>query len=407
MIKNLFKGVILLLISCVIGFTALLAISLIPNHMVLNNLNHSVIAFEKEGYRPEITPYISSYLDNFTDALMLETTSQETSDSIVNKALLSYRYVGYEDDKELDPVETFIEYYGDEKDDVSFVKTTYARYWHGYQVFLKPALVVLNYPQIRIGNIILNVVLTIIIYIKMRKMLNIKIAVLYLLVWISLMPIVLFCSLQFSSVFYISTIAAIIILNIKIKTENAFSFFFVIGCLTSYFDLLTYPLITLCIPLCIYLLVYQMDQKEELKQVLFLSVAWGAGYFGMWIMKWILASVLTEKNIIGTTLQQIQIRSSNTVNEQKISYFSVLGKNIINFVKNPAPWIFIFQVLYYLIKRKGHKEKKGNAISFFLIAIYPFLWYLVTMNHSYIHAWFTFRELSISLMALGCMLITS
>jgi len=405
MIRNLLRNMLILFIASVAGFAALMTVSLIPNHLVSKNLQDSVETFEREGYRPEITPYISSKLDNFTDALMLETAAQEIDENIVNKSLLSYRYVGMQDGKELDPVETFIAYYG-KKDNIEFEESTYARYWHGYLVFLKPVLVMFHYSQMRMVNTILHLVLTAIVFLKIKAEINIRTAILYVLMWASLMPVVLFCSLQFSSVFYITTIATIVLLTGKLKKqENALCFFLVVGCLTSYFDLLTYPLITLGIPLIIYLSLYESDDvKENIKLTLLISVTWAMGYFGMWVCKWIMATLLTDKNIISSTLQQIQMRSSNVVDEQKISFFAVLAKNMIIFLKNPAPWIGIAYCVYPLFQEGLHTKKKGIHFSMLLIAAYPFFWYLITMNHSYIHAWFTYRELSVSLMALGCMI---
>ena len=72
MIRNLLRNMLLLFTASVAGLAAIMTVSLIPNHLVSDHLHDSVETFEREGYRPEITPYISSKLDNFTDALMLE-----------------------------------------------------------------------------------------------------------------------------------------------------------------------------------------------------------------------------------------------------------------------------------------------------------------------------------------------
>ncbi len=404
MIRNLLRNMLLLFTASVAGLAAIMTVSLIPNHLLSDHLHDSAETFEREGYRPELTPYISSELDNFTDALMLETAAQEIDETIIKKALLSYRYVGIQDGKELDPVETFSAYYG-KKDNIEFAESTYARYWHGYLILLKPALIFFNYPQIRIINMILNLGLTVFAFLKIKTEINIRTAIMYVLMWVSLMPVVLICSLQFSSVFYITTISVIVLLTGKFKKqENALRFFLVAGCLTSYFDLLTYPLITLGIPLIIYLSLYEPgDVKENIKLTLRISVYWAMGYFGMWVSKWIMATLLTDKNIINSTLQQIQMRSSSVVDAQKISFFAVLAKNMLTFLKNPAPWIGTAYFMYPFFGKGLHTKKKGIHFSMLLIAVYPFFWYLITMNHSYIHAWFTYRELSVSLMALGCM----
>lgn len=48
------------------------------------------------------------------------------------------------------------------------------------------------------------------------------------------------------------------------------------------------------------------------------------------------------------------------------------------------------------------KDKKMylKNIHFLLIAIIPFVWYMVLANHSYVHYWFTYRELAIFIFAI-------
>ena len=43
--------------------------------------------------------------------------------------------------------------------------------------------------------------------------------------------------------------------------------------------------------------------------------------------------------------------------------------------------------------------KIDQALLLLLVAAGPICWYLVTANHAYIHYWFTFRNLSVSIFA--------
>ena len=67
--------------------------------------------------------------------------------------------------------------------------------------------------------------------------------------------------------------------------------------------------------------------------------------------------------------------------------------------------VLLFAV-YLIIQCFYQKLNRGNIIRniicnsvFLLIACMPFVWYIIMSNHSYIHAYFTHRELAISCMA--------
>lgn len=113
---------------------------------------------------------------------------------------------------------------------------SYARYWHGYQIFLKPALVLLNYSQIRVVNMILLYILVLCtiftVYKKLGLITSILLAYSLLMVDIIAVPL----SIQFSSVFYIMLLTIIFILHISDKlyfNSVLIYIFFTIGCLTS------------------------------------------------------------------------------------------------------------------------------------------------------------------------------
>ena len=62
--------------------------------------------------------------------------------------------------------------------------------------------------------------------------------------------------------------------------------------------------------------------------------------------------------------------------------------------------IFALIAIYYAKRFIDLKERisLGNlkgALPFLLVAMLPFVWYLFASNHSYIHFWFTYRELVI------------
>ena len=56
-----------------------------------------------------------------------------------------------------------------------------------------------------------------------------------------------------------------------------------------------------------------------------------------------------------------------------------------------------------IVKEEKNKNVKIQYVKiaiFLIIAIFPFIWYLVIKNHSYVHAFFTYRNLLLTIIAL-------
>ena len=81
---------------------------------------------------------------------------------------------------------------------------------------------------------------------------------------------------------------------------------------------------------------------------------------------------------------------------------TVLGNNplVIGFAVAAALVI----IIGLLTKRSGIRDNKLNPI-LFLIALLPFAWYIVVLNHSALHSFITWRDLSVTVTAVMAMLI--
>lgn len=74
-------------------------------------------------------------------------------------------------------------------------------------------------------------------------------------------------------------------------------FFLLMGMLTCYLDFLTYPLVTLFIPLLLALYLHAQDRAAMCFAVT-ACVMWCVGYLGFWVMKWAVGSLLVQENLI-------------------------------------------------------------------------------------------------------------
>ena len=396
--KKILNLSIILFVGIIGGILLLLLVNALPTGQMQKHISESTSVMEAEGdYQMLINGYISSRLDNFTDSIMLVTSANKADTNLVDRTVNMYR-VFYEDKR---PSEVLVAY---GKGNPDYTVSGYSRYWHGYQLVLKPLLLIFNYQEIRYVNMCLQILLIVFIVALMWKK-DMKLYVLsYLITVCSLIPVSVAFSLQFSAVFYLTSISIIILLvwfEVIEVAGNTLTFFLCIGMATSYFDLLTYPLVTCGITLIFYFILKKKHSlQSDVLEIIQYGSIWAIGYGGMWAGKWIAGSILLRKNIIYDAITAIFNRTSSEDYGRK----EAILNNMSAMFQTPIKYMFLFLVLVLLISLifKMAKDKKMylKNIHFLLIAIIPFVWYMVLANHSYVHYWFTYRELAIFIFAI-------
>lgn len=396
--KKISKLLLILFMGIIGGTFLLLLVNVLPNERMQRHISESTSVMEEEGDYPMLMDgYISSRLDNFTDSIMLVTAANKEDTNFVDRTVNMYR-VNYEDKR---PAEVLVDY---GKGNPDYTVSGYPRYWHGYQLALKPLLLIFNYQEIRYINMCLQILLIAFVVAIMWKK-DMKLYILpYLVTICSLMPASVALSLQFSAVFYLTNISIILLLvwfeSIQV-TGNTLSFFLSIGMMTSYFDLLTYPLVTCGIPLIVYFILKKEHSIQyDILETVQYGIIWAIGYGGMWAGKWIIGSILLRKNIINDALAAIFNRTSSEDYGRK----EAILKNMSAMFETPIKYIFLLLILILVISLiiRMVKDKKIYLKNFHyvIIAAIPFAWYMVLVNHSCVHFWFTYRELAIFIFAI-------
>ena len=144
--KDLLKGLLLVLGSAVLGTALLAACSLIPAERLQQHLVESAELMQEETLYQKITPLCTSQLDNFTDSIMLKTAADDTQDTPLRRAMMAYSGTI----SGMDAYSSLIAHYvqGQPYEGSS----GYYRYWHGYQIWLRPLLFLMNYRILRKVN---------------------------------------------------------------------------------------------------------------------------------------------------------------------------------------------------------------------------------------------------------------
>nr|MCR5422676.1 hypothetical protein [Bacilli bacterium] len=182
-------------------------------------------------------------------------------------------------------------------------------------------------------------------------------------------------------------------------------FFTIIGMITSYMDFLTYPIASLGIILLLVLIKEKLPFQEAIKRILVCGICWAFGYGIMWASKWMLAAVITGKDVIKNALDQAVYRTSDYTWDpnKKITRISAireaLGAYETGSVIKIIAFNFVIAISIFIYNCLGTKKDSFNALlkrslnylPILGLSFIPFVWYLVLANHSLIHTFFSFR----------------
>lgn len=407
----LVKMLLILLVSIGLGTVLLYLVCLLPAEKMDEHLRESSIVFQEEGSYPNLQSWLgetpawgSNTLDNFTDAIMLLTSAYDGGEPAMERAMSGYYVLSVDKN----PAQSLAAHYDEGEEQY---RGSYARYWEGWQLYLRPLLLVMNYRQMRFWNRLLqlaaSLLLAVLLYRKRRG--GYILPLLFVLAMISMRATA--SALTYSDIFYLYTLGGCVLLANYGRwrgTEKPLFFFLILGILTGFFDFLTYPLVSCGIPLCLYFCMEdRLELGRSLREFVRLCVCWGLGYGGMWAGKWVAASLLTGGNVLADALYAAQVRSSSAVDGEAVRLSSVFSRNLRPLLQ--GPWFLLFWVccilLLALIIRRDRLDRLREGLVFLPIACLPLAWYVALSNHSYIHSWFTYRELLIAVFALLCWLL--
>ncbi len=413
-IKKIGKSLLMVIVASIIGIVALVAVYNIPVSTISKHITES----EKElrSQRDDDSDYennASTIFDTRTNIIMLHEAMYPLSGSSINDALINPAaeyYVGTTDE--------WIDrlcYLSKTGDFDRYEKTPYPRYWHGYLTYLKPLLSLFDLSEIyRLNFIVVVASIIAVWYLALKKLGKYSYAYLIMLSTMNVGNI--YQSFQLSTAFYAMQLTLILLLlqNKEDIEKNAWWIFLLDGIVLAYIDFLTYPILAFSIPIAVYLLLTK-EKKIKALCVEFIKngVFFTIGYAGMWLMKWVYATLLTDVNVIEDAIQSVYHRVGGEnmqtqdfiVPTRKIAfswnlttYFSFV--NIVIIIS-----LIIAFIILIIVKRKLCFHKDVALISFFGILM-PIAWIFFVYNHCAQHPHLEWRSFcgilfSISLFAIS------
>lgn len=230
-----------------------------------------------------------------------------------------------------------------------------------------------------------------------------------------LLPAALAQCFQYSWVYYVAFGSLLVFLKFQDYfelRERYVYFFLMVGAVTTYLDLLTYPLLTWGLVIIWWLLM----QKEQgsvagnLKKVIYSGISWILGYAVMWVGKWAVGSLVLGENLFQKAISEALLWTVDGA-EEPITFgerFHTLFLNWETYSYKIYLVIIAAWVLYILARGVLGYTRDSRMPALLLAGFSSIVWYVVMAGHTNMHHIFTHRIYAVSIAAfLGMVLLST
>lgn len=402
------------LITFAICSGALLLSSLVPDKRIDNNIEKSITKMNKEKEYFSIIEENSHYfqVDNWSEAALLNFIyTCDASDPL--KCTFAETNYAADDKSGLENANLMIKEtspnsnYKGEKIGHYAIRSSY---WLGSRTFVRPLLFFIDYYQIRYLLISIVCFMSIFTAIKLGEKTNWKYALAFVLALVFTKYFIGLFAISNAFVYLLTFVSMDYILLTKKKT-NYFSFMFLIGMLTSYFDWFTIPLITWGFTVITILLKeYHQEEKitfDKLFNILFKTgLAWCLGYASMLLFRVLFSYMVAGKAALeyfsGRVTTNTGMKDTSIiVNVYNAVKYCLNGVLPITFKSKKA---FLLIVGFFGLTSVGMTtyltiRKKHMGVPLILTILSPFAWIIAFNEFHSIHWWFAYRSLGIFIFA--------
>lgn len=380
MMKNL-PEYLISYVAMILTFLMLNVVVCCVSHKYIDgNLRESLCTLSEEGRFPWLWGNVLWAKDNVSDGTMYNIAVSGYGMNPLEEAIINPRTMK-NSEEEINPADFGLMAI-DTKDD-SVDRYPYGRYWNGYQVPLRVASLFFDIRGMRIVNSIILWLLLFYTTMLLYRRFNICVSAGWFVSFILMGFIAVPLSLQYIGCFYILFGTVILMLH-KPELMRNYLFYFIVGGVTSYIDLLTVPLLTISIPLVIIVLC---NSQVSYKRLIVTIVSWFAGYSSIWITKWVLYIMLVGEDSISGIVDSCEAHTIIPFLPEGIGHkYFWITCGLLGIV-------LISDLIVYVTKRV--KSTRVNQL--FCISIMPFVWYVFFLGHTVVHIWFVYRNLVVTI----------
>jgi len=409
-----------------------LIVNFIPKEAIQTNCENSAEHFSRKSLFNEVlNGQKNTTTDNYADCILLNIIYCMDSSQPI-KALMD---AGYYSREKTDVHYSFMEAVYQNRE----ANTSYARYWHGSMVLLRPLLCVTDITGIKwiLGSCtLLCIVATAVILWRKKEYLLMfsYIAGLFLIrAWVTVLCIeylmsmllmsvivLLFVRIMTSSDDLTMTFLCFGKKQIYFKREDLLLFISMIaGILVCFTDFLTIETVTITVPLFFYYALCNTKEAEmcdgdglfKIKSQFNFGIKalllWGIGYVGMFFTKWILSILFLGKDSLTSVLELSTERING--NPLKAVYNNITALFPIAAPESVAGYMCfaiasVIAIIGIVLLLKDIKNsdlcKRTHGIIMLILFGIPFLRFAVISQHSQQHYFFTYRALLISILVI-------
>ena len=381
-------------------------VSIVPKDVIRRQVEESAAILLEEGDYPAAWPTMHESpepLDSFTTSLSLNIAMHVTGNPLSGAILCPFYRVS--DQSMADALNDGLD---------QEAQIPYFRYWHGYLPIMVPLLVLFDIAQIRKVFLLVSMLLSVSVAVLIGRKSHLRAALawgaalLFSNIWI-----VAESTAQFFC-FLVALVATLYVVNRSTDDEPLGEdvsgvFFFVVGAITVFVDFLDTPVVSLGLPLATYVVLRKRSvMKTPLAQTLrclsVLALSWFAGYALLWSTKWVICLMVLGGSAAGDLWFTFGLHTSGkTLDGETAGRIEVVRRNVA--------WMFpgwmvtcakVLGILWAAVTCFFRKRAWFRLCApLAAIALIPILWYFALPNHAFIHTFFTYRNLCVSVYALA------
>lgn len=402
-LRHTLKYIVIFLLAVAVLTTLLVLCACIPKLAIRENtLESAQFLCNGELFGTVVDGAEGSKIDRYADSILLGIAWQyDSTDPLRSVMLSSYYHTKYQNENEnlLDAVTENL-----------VPNQQYLRYWHGSNVIVRLLLPVLSIEQIYLLNGITMAVLIawlLIVLCRQKYYIpagGIGLGLVLTASWF--VPL----SLEYTWAYLLMLAGSIAAVKLACagKWQRMGVFFLLSGMLTNYLDFLTTETLTLLVPLLLVLWINLHTCRQTMRSLAVsaskAALMWLLGYGGMWVTKWILASLVLGENVLPYVTDHIQQRVGS-------GGLQLMLPAVIRNVKCLFPLeygtagvvaaIGLALILLY-VGYVYHKNRINKPWILLLVVIgaVPYIRYMVLSNHAYLHCFFTYRAQLATIVAL-------
>lgn len=408
------RYLLLFIVTLLLLFSFTISSTLVPRHLIKEHIQESADYMVEQGTEHMILDFVrASFLDYYADSITLSIAYYFDEEHPVTSSMWA-NYYGV-------PSNVMPEYLKEAVENNSVPNMEYMRYWHGSASLMRIMHVLFNVKQIFLLNYVLMIsLLSVLLIILWKNSLKAE-AVCFIISMVSVSIWYVPLCLEYTYAILIMLASSIVAVRIGLKNDEKKigPLFLITGMITVYFDFLTAETLTLLIPL---LLIFRIRSKRgvirntrsEMFLCLKAGILWSIGYIGMWVMKWILATLILHQNMLPFITEHIAERLDGDV-VPGLRPDNYIFETIIRNLKRLFPYEFgisgailvfafivvlILPVIFNKVKIKP-KINKCIILIYIVLAVVPFIRFALLHNHAYRHSIFTHRALAATVLAIG------